>query len=32
MDGVWLHPELEAKGLRAVVEAVIAGHRDRISP
>jgi hypothetical protein len=27
---VWLHPELEAKGLRPQVEAVIAGKRDRI--
>ena len=26
-DGVWLHPELEAKGLRGRVEAVIAGRR-----
>ena len=28
--GIWLHPELEAKGLRAAVEAVIAGERERI--
>jgi hypothetical protein len=28
--GVCLHPELEAKGLRAVIEAVIAGERERI--
>ena len=27
---VWLHPDLEAKGLRAGVEAVIAGERPRI--
>ena len=29
-DGVWLHPELEAKGLRAAVEDVIAGRREQI--
>jgi hypothetical protein len=26
-DGVWLHPDLEAKGLRERVEAVITGKR-----
>jgi hypothetical protein len=30
IDGVWLHPELEAKNLRTAVEGVIAGHRERI--
>ncbi|MGH2781979.1 MAG: hypothetical protein ACRDLA_11355 [Thermoleophilaceae bacterium] len=29
-DGVWLHPELEAKGLRAAVGDVIAGRREQI--
>jgi hypothetical protein len=28
--GVWLHPDLEAKGLRERVEAVIAGRRTRL--
>jgi hypothetical protein len=29
-DGVWLHPSLEAKGIRVSVEAVIAGERSRL--
>jgi hypothetical protein len=29
-DGVWLHPRLEAKGIREAVEAVIAGERSHI--
>ena len=29
-DSVWLHPALERKGLRARVEAVISGERDRL--
>lgn len=29
-DGLWLHPDLEAKGLRERVEAVIAGERAQL--
>ena len=29
-DGVWLHPVLEAEGLRERVEAVVAGERERL--
>jgi hypothetical protein len=29
-DGLWLHPDLEKKGLRARVEAVIRGERVRL--
>lgn len=29
-DRVWLHPDLDAKGLRQGVEAVIAGDRPRL--
>jgi hypothetical protein len=30
VDGLWLHPELEALGVRESVEAVIVGRRRRI--
>jgi hypothetical protein len=30
-NSIWLHPELEQKGLREQVEAVIAGDRTRIN-
>jgi hypothetical protein len=30
VDGLWLHPDLETKGLRARVEAVITGERVRL--
>jgi hypothetical protein len=26
----WLHPELEAKGLREAIEAVLAGRQTRL--
>jgi hypothetical protein len=30
-QNVWLHPDLEAKGLREGVEAVLTGKRSRLS-
>jgi len=29
-DGLWLHPDLEAKGLRERVAAVVRGERERL--
>jgi hypothetical protein len=31
IDGIWLHPKIEALGITADVEAVLGGTRDRIA-
>jgi hypothetical protein len=32
LDGLWLHPEIEALGIRKEVQEVLQGNRKRIAP